>query len=58
MPSWRSGTAQVYGSAPYNGHTGRDTTNANDSIFDRSGLLTAEPQGNCYLGVVNPGINV
>jgi protocatechuate 3,4-dioxygenase beta subunit len=51
-------TQQVYGSAPYSGHTGRDTTNTNDSIFDRSGLLTIQPQGNGYLGVVNLGIDV
>jgi hypothetical protein len=48
----------VYGSTPYNEHTGRDTTNANDSIFDRSGLLIVQPQGAGYLGVVNLGVDV
>ena len=33
-------TEQVYTAAPYNAHTGRDTTNATDAIFDESGLLT------------------
>jgi protocatechuate 3,4-dioxygenase beta subunit len=51
-------TQRVYGSTPYNEHTGRDTTNSSDSIFDRSGLLTVQPQGVGYLGVVNLGVDV
>jgi protocatechuate 3,4-dioxygenase beta subunit len=46
----------VFATAPYREHTGRDTTNDNDDIFDTSGLLTLQRQGSGYLGVVNLGI--
>jgi len=48
----------VFATSPYSDHTGRDTTNDNDSIFDKSGLLTVQKQGDGYLGVINLGVNV
>jgi protocatechuate 3,4-dioxygenase beta subunit len=47
----------VFATAPYNEHTGRDTTNVNDMIFDQTGLLTIQKNASGYLGVVNLGIN-
>jgi protocatechuate 3,4-dioxygenase beta subunit len=47
----------VFATAPYNEHTGRDTTNGNDMIFDQTGLLTIQKNASGYLGVVNLGIN-
>lgn len=46
-------TDQVHAAAPYDAHTGRDTTNDTDGIFDRSGLLTVQRSGEGYLGVIN-----
>lgn len=48
----------AYAVAPYSDHTGRDTYNADDSIFDASGLLTVQPTAAGYLGVLNLGIDV
>jgi protocatechuate 3,4-dioxygenase beta subunit len=48
----------VFAVAPYGERTGRDTTNANDNIFDDTGLLTVQKQGAGYLGVINLGIDV
>lgn len=50
-------TDQAYTAAPYNEHTGRDTTNSTDNIFDETGLLTIRQQGDGYLGVINMGID-
>ena len=35
---------EVFATSPYDEHTGRDTTNDNDSIFAETGLLTVQPQ--------------
>jgi protocatechuate 3,4-dioxygenase beta subunit len=48
----------VLATSPYDEHTGRDTTNDNDGIFDRSGLLAVQRQGHGYLGAINLGVNV
>jgi protocatechuate 3,4-dioxygenase beta subunit len=48
----------VYATSPYAEHTGRDTTNDTDGIFDRSGVLTVRKQSNGYLGVINLGVDV
>ena len=43
---------------PYSSHTGRDTFNDGDSIFDESGLLTIESKpDDTYVGVLNLGLN-
>ncbi len=47
----------VYATAPYDDHTGRDTTNDADSIFDEVGLLTVRRVGSGYLGVINLGVD-
>jgi protocatechuate 3,4-dioxygenase beta subunit len=49
---------EVFATTPYDEHTGRDTTNDNDSIYDRTGLLTVQPQGEGYLGLLNLGVDV
>jgi len=49
---------EVSAASPYDEHTGRDTTNDIDSIFDETGLLTVQPSGEGYLGVINLGIDV
>ena len=51
----------VFATAPYSDHTGRDTTNDQDSIYRESGLLTvtrrdADPVP--YLGLINLGVDV
>lgn len=48
----------AYAVAPYSDHTGRDTYNADDSIYDPSGLLTVQQTATGYLGVINLGIDV
>lgn len=50
-------TNRVYTAPPYREHTGRDTTNRTDFIFDETGLLTVQPQGDGYLAVLNLGID-
>jgi protocatechuate 3,4-dioxygenase beta subunit len=49
---------QLYAAAPYSSHTGQDTTNANDSIYDAAGLLTMQQQGSAWLGVINLGVDL
>ena len=49
---------EVFATSPYDEHTGRDTTNDNDSIYDETGLLTVKPQDEGYLGLINLGIDV
>jgi protocatechuate 3,4-dioxygenase beta subunit len=46
-------TDAVYSSAPYSQHTGRDTFNDDDNIFDDELLLTLSPDGDGYLGVMS-----
>ena len=42
----------VYARPPYAAHTGRDTTNATDTVYDDSMLLRITPEGDGYLGVM------
>jgi len=51
-------TDTVYKVSPYSEHTGRDTTNATDFIYDKSGLMTMKTLADGYLGVINIGIDV
>lgn len=51
-------TDTVYKASPYSDHTGRDTMNATDGIYDKSGLMTMETLDDGYLGVINVGIDV
>lgn len=51
-------TAKVYEASPYSSRTNRDTFNDDDSIYDASGLLTAEADGDGYAGAINLGLNV
>lgn len=48
---------EIYTASPYDARTGRDTTNANDSIYDPSGLLTMRQTATGRLGVINLGID-
>jgi len=47
---------EAFAATPYDEHTGRDTTNENDAIFDDSGLLTSRSTADGYLGVINLGL--
>lgn len=49
---------EVYAGTPYDEHTGREnnTTNAQDGIFDESGLVTVVKTTDGYRGAVNIGI--
>jgi protocatechuate 3,4-dioxygenase beta subunit len=49
-------TETVYRGDPYGEHTGRDTFNENDSIFDPSLILTLSGDGDGYLGVITLGV--
>ncbi len=49
---------EIFATSPYDERTGRDTTNDNDSIYDETGLMTVQPQGEGYLGVLNLGVDV
>jgi hypothetical protein len=51
-------TDTVYKLSPYSAHPGRDTTNATDFIYDKSGLMTMKTLADGYLGVINIGIDV
>jgi hypothetical protein len=42
----------VFAVAPYAAHTGRDTTNAEDSIFSDSMLMRVAAEGDGYLGAI------
>lgn len=48
----------VYAGTPYDEHTGREnnTTNAQDGIFDESGLVTVVKTTDGYRGAVNVGV--
>lgn len=50
-------TDAAYTVAPYSDHTGRDTRNDGDSIFDKSGLLTVARSGDAYLAALNLGVD-
>lgn len=49
---------EAFAASPYNEHTGRDTFNDSDNIYDASGLLAAAKSGGGYLAVVNLGVDV
>jgi hypothetical protein len=42
----------VYEAEPYPAHTGRDTFNDNDAIYDQSMLMTVTGEDDGYLGVI------
>jgi protocatechuate 3,4-dioxygenase beta subunit len=44
---------RVYERSPYSQHSGRDVSNDNDGIFDRSLLLDLSRDGDDYLGVIS-----
>ena len=48
----------VFATSPYDEHTGRETRNEDDSIYDPSGLVTVRRTSSGYLGVINIGVNV
>ena len=48
----------VFATSPYDAHTGRETRNEDDSIYDPSGLVTVRRTASGYLGVINIGVNV
>jgi hypothetical protein len=43
---------QVYRNPPYSTHTGQDTFNSNDTIFDEQLLLTLQEEGEGVLGIM------
>ncbi|MFC7446734.1 intradiol ring-cleavage dioxygenase [Rhodococcus daqingensis] len=49
---------EVYASAPYTEHTGRENNvdNAADGIFDASGMVTTAKTADGYLGAINIGV--
>jgi protocatechuate 3,4-dioxygenase beta subunit len=47
----------VFATSPYDQHTGRETHNEDDSIYDPSGLVTVRRTASGYLGVINIGVN-
>ena len=48
----------VFATSPYDAHTGRETRNEDDSIYDSSGLVEVRRTASGYLGVINVGVNV
>jgi protocatechuate 3,4-dioxygenase beta subunit len=48
--------AEVYASAPYQAHTGRDTLNSNDNIFSAETIMTVSKDGDGYLGLITMGV--
>ncbi|MHA6795941.1 hypothetical protein ACVGVM_20860 [Pseudonocardia bannensis] len=51
-------TDAVYTAAPYSDHTGRDTTNSDDRIFDSRLILTTRRTTDGYVALMNVGIDV
>jgi protocatechuate 3,4-dioxygenase beta subunit len=49
---------EVYTVPPYAEHTGRDTRNDDDSIYDAAGLVTTRRSADGYLAAINLGIDV
>jgi hypothetical protein len=47
----------VFATSPYDGHTGRDTRNEDDSIYDPSGLMTVRRTASGHLGAINIGVS-
>lgn len=50
--------AAVFATSPYGEHTGRDTFNDGDGIFDESGMLTTRATDDGHLAVINLGVDV
>ncbi|MBM7774428.1 protocatechuate 3,4-dioxygenase beta subunit [Actinokineospora baliensis] len=48
---------KVYTAAPYSTHTGRDTTNDDDTIYNNSMLLTVQATTNAYLAAKLLGVD-
>jgi protocatechuate 3,4-dioxygenase beta subunit len=48
----------VFATSPYDAHTGRETRNEDDSIYDSPGLVAVRRTASGYLGVINVGVNV
>jgi len=48
----------VFATSPYDTHTGRETRNEDDSIYDPAGLVTVRRTASGYMGVINIGVNV
>jgi protocatechuate 3,4-dioxygenase beta subunit len=46
----------VFATSPYAEHTGRQTRNQDDSIYDPSGLVTVRRTASGHLGVINLGV--
>ena len=49
-------TAEVLSRQPYAARTGRRTTNASDGFYRSSTMLTMEPDGDGYLGLITIGV--
>ncbi|SCL52619.1 protocatechuate dioxygenase [Micromonospora peucetia] len=49
--------SKVFAAQPYAAHTGRDTFNDNDNIYDASMLLKVTEDGDGHLGVINFGVD-
>jgi len=49
---------EVFASSPYSEHTGRDTFNDGDGIYDAAGLLALSKDGAAYRAVLNLGVDV
>lgn len=49
---------EIYATSPYNENTGRENnvTNATDTIFDESGMVTVARSTDGYLGAINIGV--
>jgi hypothetical protein len=47
----------VFATSPYDDHTGRETRNEDDSIYDPSGLVTVRKTASGYLGGINIGVS-
>jgi hypothetical protein len=50
-------TDAVYANHPYSEHTGRDTFNDSDGIFDPGLTMTLAQDGDGYLGVMTFGVD-
>ena len=48
----------VFATSPYDDHTGRDTTNDTDTIFDSVGLVSTDKTADGYLAAINLGVDV
>jgi protocatechuate 3,4-dioxygenase beta subunit len=51
-------TDQVYSRQPYASDGGRDTTNAEDNIFDEQMVMTLSEDGDGFLAVMNVNVEV